>query len=73
MKKIITTLNAPTPIGPYNQAVLANGTLYISGQIGLYPHNMEMVKGDVKKGDGTGNGKFKISIRCRRNELQPCC
>ncbi|MBT3444447.1 MAG: RidA family protein [Flavobacteriaceae bacterium] len=49
MKKIITTLNAPTPIGPYNQAVLANGTLYISGQIGLYPHNMEMVKGDVKK------------------------
>ncbi|MCH1453793.1 MAG: Rid family detoxifying hydrolase [Flavobacteriaceae bacterium] len=49
MKKIITTLNAPTPIGPYNQAILANGTLYISGQIGLYPHNMEMVKGDVKK------------------------
>ena len=49
MKKIITTLDAPTPIGPYNQAVLANGTLYISGQIGLYPHNMEMVKGDVKK------------------------
>jgi 2-iminobutanoate/2-iminopropanoate deaminase len=49
MKKIITTLNAPTPIGPYNQAVLANGALYISGQIGLYPHNMEMVKGDVKK------------------------
>jgi len=49
MKNIITTLNAPTPIGPYNQAVLANGTLYISGQIGLYPHNMEMVKGDVKK------------------------
>ena len=49
MKKIITTLNAPTPIGPYNQAVLANGTLYISGQIGLYLHNMEMVKGDVKK------------------------
>lgn len=49
MKKIITTLDAPTPIGPYNQAVLANGTLYISGQIGLYAHNMEMVKGDVKK------------------------
>lgn len=49
MKKIITTLNAPTPIGPYNQAVLANGTLYISGQIGLDPNNMEMAKGDVKK------------------------
>tara|TARA_X000000368_G_scaffold252725_1_gene199794 strand:- start:414 stop:521 length:108 start_codon:yes stop_codon:yes gene_type:complete len=31
-KKIITTLNAPAPIGPYNQAVLSDKTLYISGQ-----------------------------------------
>ena len=49
MKKIITTLNAPAPIGPYNQAVLANDTLYLSGQIGLNPQSMEMVKGDIKK------------------------
>ncbi len=34
-KKIITTSNAPAPIGPYNQAVLAGNTLYISGQIAL--------------------------------------
>jgi 2-iminobutanoate/2-iminopropanoate deaminase len=32
-KKIIQTTSAPAPIGPYNQAVMANGTLYISGQI----------------------------------------
>ncbi len=32
-KQIINTKNAPAPIGPYNQAVLVNGTLYISGQI----------------------------------------
>ncbi|MGH2552839.1 MAG: RidA family protein [Chitinophagaceae bacterium] len=32
-KKIITTSGAPAPIGPYNQAILAGGTLYISGQI----------------------------------------
>jgi len=32
-KKIITTQSAPAPIGPYNQAVLVNNTLYISGQI----------------------------------------
>jgi|SRR5215203_1941395 len=32
-KKIITTKNAPAPIGPYNQAVFADKTLYISGQI----------------------------------------
>jgi 2-iminobutanoate/2-iminopropanoate deaminase len=33
MKKIIHTQKAPEPIGPYNQAVLTNGTLYVSGQI----------------------------------------
>jgi len=32
-KKIINTKNAPAPIGPYNQAVLVNETLYISGQV----------------------------------------
>ena len=48
MKKIITTLNAPAPIGPYNQAVLVNDTLYLSGQIGLNPHSMELVEGGVK-------------------------
>lgn len=49
MKKIITTLNAPAPIGPYNQGVLVNDTLYLSGQIGLNPHSMELVEGGVKK------------------------
>ena len=49
MKKIITTLNAPAPIGPYNQAVFINDTLYLSGQIGLNPHSMELVEGGVKK------------------------
>ncbi|MGJ7031343.1 RidA family protein [Niabella hirudinis] len=36
-KKIITTGNAPAPIGPYNQAVLAGDTLYISGQVCIDP------------------------------------
>ena len=47
-KRIISTLNAPTPIGPYNQAVIANDTLYISGQIPLKAENMELVQGDIK-------------------------
>lgn len=34
-KTIINTPNAPAPVGPYNQSVLANGTLYISGQIAI--------------------------------------
>ncbi|MFI5149097.1 MAG: RidA family protein [Bacteroidia bacterium] len=33
MKKIITSKNAPTPIGPYSHAVLSGNTLYISGQV----------------------------------------
>jgi len=43
MKKIITTDNAPAPIGPYNQAVLSGNTLYTSGQIALNPKTMELV------------------------------
>lgn len=48
-KKIITTKDAPEPIGPYNQAVLANDTLYLSGQIPLVPETMELVEGDLEK------------------------
>ncbi len=33
MKKIITTKNAPAPIGPYNQAILSGKMLFISGQV----------------------------------------
>lgn len=36
-KKIITTTNAPEPIGPYNQAVLAGNFLFISGQVAINP------------------------------------
>ena len=49
MKKIITTPNAPAPIGPYNQAVLSNGVLYMSGQIPFDPKTMELVEGDLVK------------------------
>ena len=37
MKRIISTTNAPSAIGPYSQAVEANGTLYVSGQIPINP------------------------------------
>jgi 2-iminobutanoate/2-iminopropanoate deaminase len=41
-KKIIQTNNAPAPIGPYNQAVLAGNMLFISGQIALKPRSNEL-------------------------------
>ena len=39
MKTIINTTNAPAPIGPYSQAVIANGFLFASGQIAMNPEN----------------------------------
>lgn len=47
-KQIITTPNAPAPIGPYNQAVLINGTLYTSGQIAINPKTGELVLDTIK-------------------------
>ncbi|WP_461533911.1 RidA family protein [Sinomicrobium sp.] len=49
MKKIINTDQAPAPIGPYNQAVLAGNTLYISGQIPLDPESGTLVSGSVEE------------------------
>jgi 2-iminobutanoate/2-iminopropanoate deaminase len=43
MKKIIFTNKAPSPIGPYSQAVLKGDTLYASGQIAINPATGELV------------------------------
>ena len=48
MKKAIATQAAPAAIGPYSQAIEANGTLFISGQIPLVPATGEIVKGDIE-------------------------
>ncbi|AUC86523.1 reactive intermediate/imine deaminase [Polaribacter sp. ALD11] len=49
MKKIITTSKAPTPIGPYNQAVLTGNTLYTSGQIAINPETGALVLASIKE------------------------
>lgn len=46
--KIISTNKAPEAIGPYSQAVVHNNILYCSGQIGLDPESMKIVKGGVE-------------------------
>ena len=48
MKKIIFTKEAPAPIGPYNQAVLVNGTLYTSGQIAINPTTGELILDSIE-------------------------
>ena len=47
MKKIINTTNAPTPIGPYNQAVLSDNMLFVSGQIALIPGTSDLANADI--------------------------
>ncbi|RZM24923.1 MAG: RidA family protein [Pedobacter sp.] len=49
MKKIIHTSEAPAAIGPYSQATLVNGTLYISGQIPVDPESGKLVEGIQKE------------------------
>lgn len=48
MKHIIETKNAPAPIGPYNQAVMAGDMLYMSGQIAIDPKTGEMVQESIE-------------------------
>ena len=49
MKKIVKTNKAPQPVGPYNQAVIHNSTMYISGQIAIDPITKELVTNNLKK------------------------
>ena len=49
MKKIIHTEKAPAALGPYSQAIEANGMLFVSGQIPFVPATMTLVSEDVKE------------------------
>src|SRR5215216_1629617 len=48
-RKAINTANAPAPIGPYNQAILAGDTLYISGQICIDPATASLKNKDIQE------------------------
>ncbi|RZK74152.1 MAG: RidA family protein [Pedobacter sp.] len=49
MNQVINTSNAPAPIGPYSQAVIANGFLFLSGQVAINPENGEIVQSSVSE------------------------
>lgn len=48
MNKVIHTEKAPAALGPYSQAIEANGMLFVSGQIPFVPETMTLVSDDVK-------------------------
>ncbi len=47
MREIIETKNAPGPIGPYSQAVRANGFVFVSGQIPVRPESTQIAEGGI--------------------------
>lgn len=47
MKKAISTQNAPAAIGPYSQAIVSNGTVYVSGQLPIDPATGEFAEGGI--------------------------
>ncbi len=49
MKEVIATKDAPQAIGPYSQAIRANGFIFTAGQIAIDPANQQVVAGDVAR------------------------
>jgi 2-iminobutanoate/2-iminopropanoate deaminase len=49
MKRIISTEKAPKAVGPYSQAVEANGNLYVAGQVPLDPETMKVIEGGIQE------------------------
>ena len=57
----------PKPVAPYTPAVMANGTLYISGQIPRVPETGKMIKGDIKK--AAAQSMKNIGVLLEKNDM----
>ncbi len=49
VKEVIATERGPKAIGPYSQAIKANGFVFVSGQVPLDPRTQQLVEGDVAR------------------------
>jgi 2-iminobutanoate/2-iminopropanoate deaminase len=47
MREVISTKDAPQAIGPYSQAIKANGFVFVSGQVAFDPATGQIVQGDI--------------------------
>jgi 2-iminobutanoate/2-iminopropanoate deaminase len=47
-KKILFTEKAPKPVGPYSQAIVSDGFIFVSGQIAIDPETSKIVEGDIE-------------------------
>ena len=67
--QVISTNSAPQAIGPYSQAIIANGFLFTSGQIALKP-NGEFVGGDIKAQTEQVMANLKAVLAAADTEIQ---
>jgi 2-iminobutanoate/2-iminopropanoate deaminase len=47
MREVISTKDAPQAIGPYSQAIKANGFVFVSGQVAIDPADQQVITGDA--------------------------
>ena len=74
-RTIIVTDGAPAAIGPYSQAIVANGFVFTAGQIPLDPETMKLVEGDISAQTERvmenllgGAGRRRFQFRARRED-----
>ena len=73
MKKIIKTKNAPSPVGPYNQAILFNNTLYASGQIAINPLNNQIINEDIEAETKQVMENLNEVLKEAKMDFSKCC
>lgn len=69
MKEIIATEKAPEAIGPYSQAVRANGFIFVSGQIPIDPTTGELLTGDIAQQTARVLDNLKAILEAARSSL----
>ena len=69
MRDVIATKNAPQAIGPYSQAIKANGFLFISGQIAIDPVSSQVIQGDVAAQTGRVLKNLEAILKAAGSDL----
>jgi len=69
MREIIETKSAPAPIGPYSQAIRANGFVFVSGQIPVQPETGQIVEGGIAAQTHQVIGNLSAVLKAARSGL----
>lgn len=70
MKDVISTEKGPKAIGPYSQAIRANGFIFISGQVAFDPATGQLVEGDVAKQTARVLDNLKAIVEAAGSSLE---